>query len=330
MNLLVESFLNGLAVARAHRMGSQRISRRGDRQRTRVRAAVAATIALLVAAIGVDQPLGAATPANVDADRIEAADRDATKWPRGGRGSADKGDNLFLPSIVALSAGTEAYLWRYQATPGEERDFDAVQQLILVDLTIKGQRRRVLLQTHKNGVVDVLDRRTGELISAQTSSRSIRRAVSTRRLGRPIENPGIRYGETTQQARMMPGPLSAHSSQPMAYNPNTGLVYIPAQEIGQQFVPVKDFKPSALVWNIGVAARSTPGAKGRLLAWKRVHQKEAWPVEYLGSWNGRGGDSAGTRGQDGDKQIASRVRKARSPRMSGWSWSIVGVDARHE
>ena len=64
----------------------------------------------------------------------------------------------------------------------------------------------------------------------------------------------------------------------MAYNPNTGLVYIPAQEIGQDFTPVKDFKPSPMGWNIDVAAGSTPAVKGRLLAWDPVHQKEAWRV----------------------------------------------------
>ena len=61
------------------------------------------------------------------------------EWSRSYR-SANKGDNLFLSSIVALNADTGAYVWHYQATPGEEWDFDAVQQLVLADLTIDGKR----------------------------------------------------------------------------------------------------------------------------------------------------------------------------------------------
>jgi quinohemoprotein ethanol dehydrogenase len=72
------------------------------------------------------------------------------EWPRGRR-SADKGDNLFLSSIVALNADTGEYVWHYQATPGEEWDFDAVQQLTLADLEIDGNRRHVLMQANENG-----------------------------------------------------------------------------------------------------------------------------------------------------------------------------------
>src|SRR5262245_7736894 len=72
------------------------------------------------------------------------------EWDRAGR-SANKGDNLFLSSIVALNADTGDYVWHFQATPGEEWDYDAVQQLILADLTIGGERRQVLMQANKNG-----------------------------------------------------------------------------------------------------------------------------------------------------------------------------------
>src|SRR6266853_397321 len=186
------------------------------------------------------------------------------EWPRGRR-SADKGDNLFLSSIVALNADTGAYVWHYQATPGEEWDFDAVQQLLLADLTIDGKRRKVLMQANKNGFFYVLDRKTGKLISAKTFVPINWASGVDPKTGRPLENPGIHYSETGKPVRMMPGPLGAHSWQPMAFNPNTGLVYIPAQEVGQDFVPVKDFKPSAMGWNLGVAVASTPGVKGRLL-----------------------------------------------------------------
>src|SRR6266446_3211338 len=241
------------------------------------------------------------------------------EWARKYR-SANKGDNLFLSSIVALNADTGAYVWHYQATPGEEWDFDAVQQLVLADLTIDGKRRKVLMQANKNGFFYVLDRKTGKLISAKTFVPINWASGVDPKTGRPLENPGIHYSETGKPVRMMPGPLGAHSWQPMAFNPNTGLVYIPAQEIGQEFVPVKDFKPSTMGWNLGVAAASTPGVKGRLLAWDPVHQKEAWRVEYLGPWNGGVLTTAGKLVAQGDAAGNFNVYRADSGEKL-WSMS---------
>jgi quinohemoprotein ethanol dehydrogenase len=86
------------------------------------------------------------------------------EWARKYR-SANKGDNLFLSSIVALNADTGAYVWHFQVNPGEEWDYDAVGQLTLADLTIDGKRRQVIMQANKNGFFYVLDRETGEFIS---------------------------------------------------------------------------------------------------------------------------------------------------------------------
>jgi quinohemoprotein ethanol dehydrogenase len=208
------------------------------------------------------------------------------EWPRGRR-SAGKGDNLFLSSIVALNADTGAYVWHYQATPGEEWDFDAVQQLMLADLDIGGQRRQVLMQANKNGFFYVLDRKTGKLISAKTFVNINWAKGIDENTGRPIENPGIRYSETGKSVQMMPGPDGAHTWHPMAFSPKTGLVYIPAQEIGKKFTPVKDFQISPEGWNLGVDVAGTPEPKkGYLLAWDPVNQKEVWRVDHRGPWNG--------------------------------------------
>jgi quinohemoprotein ethanol dehydrogenase len=233
------------------------------------------------------------------------------EWARSYR-TANKGDNLFLSSIVALNADTGAYVWHYQATPGEEWDFDAVQQLMLADLTIDGKRRKVLMQANKNGFFYVLDRRTGKFISAQTFVPINWASGVDPKTGRPIENPGIRYSETGKPVRMMPGPLGGHSWQPMAYNPNTGLVYIPAQEIGWAFEPLKDFKPSPIGWNTAVNNGPTQGVKGRLLAWDPVQQKEAWRVEYLGPWNGGVLTTAGNLVVQGDAAGNVNVYRADS------------------
>ena len=81
--------------------------------------------------------------------------------------SPEGGDNLFLASIVALDPDTGEYVWHYQTTPGETWDYTATQHIMLADLEIDGKPRKVLMQAPKNGFFYVLDRETGELISAE-------------------------------------------------------------------------------------------------------------------------------------------------------------------
>jgi quinohemoprotein ethanol dehydrogenase len=132
----------------------------------------------------------------------------------------------------------------------------------------------------------VLDRRTGQLILAKNFTPVTWASGVDVKTGRPIEKPGIRYDETGKTAHMLPGALGAHSWQGMAFNPKTGLVYIPAQEVPMTYTAVKDFKPASMGWNIGVATTNVPDVKGYLIAWDPIHQKEAWRTNYLGPWNG--------------------------------------------
>jgi quinohemoprotein ethanol dehydrogenase len=207
------------------------------------------------------------------------------EWNQGYR-SLGQGDNWFLSSIVAINADTGNYAWHYQATPGEEWDFDAVQQLILADLTIDGARRQVLMQANKNGFFYVIDRKTGQLISAKNFTPVTWASGIDQKTGRPVENPGIRYDKTGKRAELLPGALGAHSWQAMAFNPNTGLVYIPAQEIPMSYESVKDYKPAPMGWNVATATTNLPKVKGYLVAWDPVAQKEVWRANYLGPWNG--------------------------------------------
>jgi len=207
------------------------------------------------------------------------------EWNQGYR-SASQGDNLFLSSIVAINADTGNYVWHYQTTPADEWDFDAVQQLILADLTIGGQRRQVIMQANKNGFFYVLDRKTGELISANNFTPVTWASGIDPKTGRPVEKPGIRYDKTGKRADLLPGALGAHSWQAMAFNPTTRLVYIPAQEIPMSYESVKNFQPLPMGWNVGTATTNLPNVKGYLIAWDPVGKKEVWRANYLGPWNG--------------------------------------------
>jgi quinohemoprotein ethanol dehydrogenase len=84
---------------------------------------------------------------------------------RNGKGGGT-GDNLFFVSIVAVDADTGAYKWHYQETPGEEWVFTSAQQIVQTELEIRGKLRQVIIHAPRNGFIYVIDRSSGELISA--------------------------------------------------------------------------------------------------------------------------------------------------------------------
>jgi quinohemoprotein ethanol dehydrogenase len=219
-------------------------------------------------------------------------------WNRAIR-SPGGGDNLFVSSIVALKAETGEYVWHYQTTPGDTWDYTAAQHMILADLAIDGQARKVIMQAPKNGFFYVLDRATGELISAGAFANMNWATGIDMKTGRPIETPNARYGETGKLFVAQPGPGGAHSWQPMSYSPRTGLVYLPVMEASFPYFPDKNFRRRALGWNTGVDfdAASLPqdeavkaqikeGLKGHLAAWDPVAQREVWRAQHEHPWNG--------------------------------------------
>ena len=140
------------------------------------------------------------------------------------------GDNLFLSSIVALDPDDGGYAWHYQTVPGETWDYTATQHIVLADLEIGGEQRRVVMQAPKNGFFYVLDAATGEFISVSPTPRSIGPVISDPDTGRPVEMPEARYDRTGEPALVMPGPLGGHNWYPMAFSQRTNLVYIPVTE----------------------------------------------------------------------------------------------------
>ncbi|WP_299079796.1 PQQ-dependent dehydrogenase, methanol/ethanol family [uncultured Paraglaciecola sp.] len=218
-----------------------------------------------------------------------------TPWNHAIR-SPDGGDNLFLSSIVALRPDTGEYVWHYQTTPAESWDYTATQHMILADLKIDGVMRNVIMQAPKNGFFYVLDRATGEFISAKNFVPVTWATHIDETTGRPVETPEARFVGKAPNMQL-PGPLGAHNWHPMSYSPDTGLVYIPAQEAPHAFVHQEDYKNTNGFWNTGTEFGDLPNdkatikalksmLKGRLLAWDPIAQKAAWTVEHQGPWNG--------------------------------------------
>lgn len=168
----------------------------------------------------------------------------AEPWPQALRTKdASTGrDNLYVASILAVNVNNGDLKWHYQMVPGDQWDYDSVQQMTLADLQINGRTRKVIMQANKNGFFYVLDRITGDFISAQPFSRVSWAKGIDQKTGRPIINPEVMYGKDAQP--VSPGGGGAHNWSPMSFNPQTGLVYIPTRGWDTFNYAVNyDFKP---------------------------------------------------------------------------------------
>ncbi len=229
-----------------------------------------------------------------DADLLYVGTGNGGPWNPKYR-SPGGGDNLYLCSILAVKPETGRLVWHYQTTPAEAWDFTSTQNMILADLTLRGRRRKVIMQAPKNGFFYVLDRITGELLSAEPYTEVTWATGIDAKTGRPIEAPGVRYTESS--AVISPGSAGGHNWQPMAFSPLTGLVYIPGSSNSRvynstpDFVPQKGKQVTGVEMNSFAEGISPAGAKittnGYFLkAWNPVAQTAAWSVPFSGSFTG--------------------------------------------
>ena len=231
------------------------------------------------------------------------------------------GDNLFLSSVVALNPDTGDYIWHYQTTPGDTWDYTATQHMILAELEIGGELRKVIMQAPKNGFFYVLDRVTGEFISAEEYIPMTWATHVDPESGRPVESDNARYqvanplldlplkeqvavlaamtAEEIEAAYHKPGPLGGHNWHPMSYSPDTGYVYIPALDMPFGYGNEPEFTYEQGRWNLandwrlgmptgdqGVDDKVDGLLRGFISAWDPVAQKEVWRIQHAGTWNG--------------------------------------------
>jgi len=237
-------------------------------------------------------------------DTLYVGTGNGSPWNRAIR-SPGGGDNLYLSSILAMNPDTGRLKWHYQVTPADNWDYTATQHIILADLTVDGKPRKVLMQAPKNGFFYVLDRVTGELLSADKYAPVNWATHVDLKTGRPVESPDADYAKETKL--IIPAPFGAHNWQPMAYNPDTGLVYIPAhQPLGiypppQEWLRTGKYTRRDMFWNPGIDwntyidtvysllqkfGGALPPDRGYLKAWDPVQKKTRWEIEQPAWWNG--------------------------------------------
>ena len=237
-------------------------------------------------------------------DTLYVGTGNGSPWARAIR-SPGGGDNLFLSSILAIDPDDGHLKWHYQTTPKENWDYTSTQHIILADLSIDGKPRKVLMQAPKNGFFYVIDRVTGELLSADKYIPATWATHVDMKTGRPVESPEADWSKETKI--LIPAQLGGHSWHPMAFNPKTGLVYIPAMQPAGIFPPSTEFQQTGkytrrdMFWNPGVdwnnyantiyalvaqMGGELPKDRGYLKAWDPVAKKTRWEIEHPAFWNG--------------------------------------------
>jgi quinohemoprotein ethanol dehydrogenase len=143
-------------------------------------------------------------------------------------------DELFTASILAVHADSGRLAWHYQATPHDRWDFDAVQKLVMADLSLSGQTRHTIMQANKNGFFYILDRKSGELLSATNYTYVNWASGVDLKTGRPI--PTAQGDWYSGPKNVYPSWAGGHTWHPMSYDLTTHLVYIPVLDVPNVWV----------------------------------------------------------------------------------------------
>jgi quinohemoprotein ethanol dehydrogenase len=227
-------------------------------------------------------------------------------------GGRHGGDELYAASIIAIHAQSGKMAWYYQTVPGDRWDFDSTQKFILADLDLSGRRRAVIMQAAKDGFYYVLDRASGELLSAQPFAYVSWTKGIDPNTGRPSIEPSASYDQGP--ALVFPSEAGAHSWQPMAYDAGRGITYIPVIESGNVIVETSD-RPAGLVEGqystpafvpegydpgsmkklygplpafkqLARGVKTDTASRGFLRAWSVALHRVVWEAQTATSWDG--------------------------------------------
>jgi PQQ-dependent dehydrogenase (methanol/ethanol family) len=199
------------------------------------------------------------------------------------------GDNKWTAGIFARNPDTGAARWFYQWSPHDLHDYDGINEQILLDLEIGGKPRKVLVRPERNGYIYVLDRATGEVLSADPFVKV------TTSLGVDLSNGRLRYNPATEPQpgrvtrEVCPASPGAKDWQPSAWSPRTKLLYIPHQNLCQDEL---HFETSYIAGTPYVGAevkmKAGPGGhRGEFTAWDPVQRRKAWALrENFPVWSG--------------------------------------------
>src|SRR5204862_480852 len=142
-----------------------------------------------------------------------------------------KGDNKWTAGIFARRPDNGEAIWFYQCSPHDTFDYDGINEQLLLDLRIGGEPRKVLVRPERNGYMYVLDRATGQVLSADPYAYITSTKGVDLKTGRLINDPSKAPGTNKLASDICPAAPGAKDWQPSAFSPRTGWLYVPHQNL---------------------------------------------------------------------------------------------------
>jgi alcohol dehydrogenase (cytochrome c) len=198
------------------------------------------------------------------------------------------GDNKWTSTLFARRPDTGEAIWAYQTNPHDVHDYDDVNENILLDLTINGRLRKVLAHPDRNARMYIMDRATGELISAEPFAFENTTESVDLKTGELKLNPSKITGSKTVRD-ICPAAPGGKDWQPSAFSPKTGWIYLPHNNLCMEFQGTQANYIAGTPY-LGAKVRMYPGPgghRGEFSAWDPVKAKTVWSVkEMFPAWSG--------------------------------------------
>jgi PQQ-dependent dehydrogenase (methanol/ethanol family) len=205
-----------------------------------------------------------------------------------GNGDFGKLTNLYTASTLALDADTGAIKWWVQGTPADAWDYDGVNELVLADLKMGGETVPAMMKADRNGFFFVVNRETGKVLSAEKYVPTTWAEKWDINTGRAVEVADKRAGPNHPVTGVCPNLIGGKNWQPMSYDPETGLVYIPSNNICMDW-SVSDVNYKRGIFYLGgdFPPHDGPGGyDGELIAWDPVKHEKVWGLKSDLPFNG--------------------------------------------
>jgi PQQ-dependent dehydrogenase (methanol/ethanol family) len=208
-----------------------------------------------------------------------------------GPDSSDYGKftNLYTAATVAFDADSGKIKWFLQGTPYDAWDFDGVNEALLTDLKINGKSEPVMMKADRNGFFYVANRETGKMISAKPFVPVNWATGIDPANGRPMEVADKRPRIDHKAMDICPNLLGGKNWQPMSFDPQTGLVFIPTNNVCMDMAaaPEVQYKRGTMYLGKDFPAKPGPGNYlGELVAWDPVKQAKVWGIKETTPFNG--------------------------------------------
>jgi len=204
-------------------------------------------------------------------------------------GSVRPGDDLYTDCLLALDPDTGKLKWYFQFTPHDLFDYDATETPVLIDAAYNGESRKLVVQANRNGYIYVLDRTSGEFLSAIRFVEKVNWANEIDAKGRPIRSDIM---PTPSGTKVCPGYAGATNWFSPSYSETTHLFYVLVREQCQTYFSAAEpqqFQPGKEFYSTGV--KHTAGEKSEkiLMAFDVSSGTFAWKYPQIGSGHSMSG-----------------------------------------